>query len=287
MNRRKFLNHSLAGSAGIILSPTFLSACQSADDPLKEFGLITNVVKHMMEKDHRHTMSYLAELGYKQLEFGGSYGEKPADLLSFMKSIGLKPLAGGTGIAQLQGDDLLKIIEENLVMQKKYLICYWPWLDGGQEPTWDKVKYAVDEFQKIGEKCKESGLRFAFHNHDQEFMKMEGKVFYDYILENTDPELVTMELDLYWAHKGGADVRDYFKRYPGRFEILHVKDSYDSTDRQSFACVGSGIIDFEDIFSYREQGGFKHLVVEHDNPGEANEEECARSSINHLHTLNF
>jgi len=254
---------------------------------LKDFGLITNVVKHMMEKDHRGTMSFLAEIGYKYLEFGGTYGEKPSDLLNFMGDIGLKPLAGGSGIAQLQGDDLLKIIEESLQLQKTYLICYWPWLDGGQNPSWDKVKYAVDEFHRIGEKCKESGLRFAFHNHDQEFMKLDDQIIYDYILENTDPTLITMELDLYWAHKGRADVRDYFKRYPGRFEILHVKDSYDSADRESFACVGSGIIDFEDIFSYRQQGGFKHLVVEHDNPGEANEEACARSSIEHLRTLNY
>ena len=287
MKRRDFLNRSLAATASAVLMPELLTSCRSSHDPLKDFGLITNVVQHMMEEDHRGTMSFLADLGYKYLEFGGSYGEEPRELLKFMQGIGLKPLAGGAGVAQLQGEDLDKIIDGCLELEKKYLICYWPWMDGGQDPTWDKVKFAVDQFQMIGEKCRDTGLRFAFHNHDQEFMKLEGETIYDYILDQTDPELVAMELDLYWAHKGGADVREYFRRYPGRFEILHVKDSYDSPDNRSFACVGSGIIDFEDIFTYRKEGGFKHLVVEHDNPGAAHEKECARSSIAHLNSLNF
>ena len=95
MKRRDFLNRSLAASAGLVLMPELLTSCRSSLDPLKDFGLITNVVQHMMEEDHRGTMSFLADLGYKYLEFGGSYGEEPRELLKFMKGIGLKPLAGG------------------------------------------------------------------------------------------------------------------------------------------------------------------------------------------------
>lgn len=287
MKRRDFLNHALTGTAGIALMPSMLTACNPAHDPLHDFGLITNVVQNMMVSDHRHTMKLLAEMGYKYLEFGGTYRELPAELLRFMDGIGLIPLAGGTNIAGLLGDGLKQSIEECLEMNKKYLVCYWPWMDGGENPTMDQVKFAVDEFQGIGDKCNEAGVRFAFHNHDMEFKKLEDQVIYDYILEHTEEALVTMELDLYWAHKGGGDVREYFEKYPGRFEILHVKDSYDIPDRLSFACVGSGIIDFQEIFSYRDLGGFKHLVVEHDNPGEAYEEDCARSSIEHLNSLTF
>ena len=287
MKRRTFVRQSLLGAAGMALAPSLLPACNVAHDPLRDFGLITNVVRNMMEKDHRQTMVLLAEMGYKYLEFGGTYGELPAELKRFMDDIGLIPLAGGTNIAGLLGEGLDPIIEECLNMDKKYLVCYWPWMDGGENPTMDQVKFAVDEFHRIGEKCRETGLRFAFHNHDHEFARLDGQVIYDYILEHTDETLVTMELDLYWAHKGGADVEEYFQKYPGRFEILHVKDSYDSGDRQSFACVGSGIIDFEEIFSCRDMAGFKHLVVEHDNPGAAHEEDCARSSIEYLKHLKF
>ncbi len=285
MNRRKFVLKSAAGAAGLSVAPSFLSGCMSTHDPLHDFGLITNVVQEMIQEDHRETLSMLAKMGYKYLEFGGTWNEKPADLKSFMNEIGLIPLAGGASIAAMQGENLKVIMEDCLVMDKKYLVCYWPWMDGGEHPTWDQVKFAVEDFHRIGEQARKSGLRFAFHNHEKEFIKLGDQVIYDYMLENTDPELVCMQVDLYWAHKGGVDIRDYFEKYPGRFELVHVKDTYDSPDLRSFACVGSGIIDFQDLFAYRDVGGFKYLIVEHDKPD--NEQACAQSSIDYLKTLNF
>lgn len=287
MNRRDFLNRSLAGTAGMLVVPSFMSACSTQVDPLHEFGLIVNVVQTRIGEDHRKTMTLLAEMGYKYLEFGGTYGESPADLKRFMDGIGLIPLAGGTSISDMLGDGLKQSIQGCLEMNKQYLVCYWPWMDGGENPTMDQVKFAVDELNKIGQECNAQGLGFAFHNHEKEFRVLEEKVIYDYILEETDPELVTMEVDLYWAHKGKADIRDYFNRYPGRFELVHIKDSYESESLQSFACAGSGIIDFPDLLSYREVAGFKHLIVEHDNPGPENEMDCARSSIAYLQSLTF
>jgi sugar phosphate isomerase/epimerase len=287
MKRRDFINHSLAGTAGVMLGPALLQGCSLRHDQLHDFGLIVNVVQTLMEEDHRNTMTLLAEFGYKYLEFGGTYGESPSELLAFMEGIGLIPLAGGTTISEMAGDGLQRSIDGCLEMNKPYLVCYWPWMDGGENPDMDQVKFAVDEFHRIGETCNRQGIRFAFHNHEKEFRVLDDRVIYDYILEHTDPELVTMEVDLYWAYKGKADIREYFIKYPGRFELVHLKDSYDSDSMQSFACVGSGIIDFEDLLSYREVAGFKHLIVEHDKPEPENELECARSSINYLQTLKF
>lgn len=287
MKRRKFLTQSLAGATGMALMPSIFHGCNSIHDPLHDFGLITNVVQTHMQKDHRETMTQLAEMGYKYLEFGGTFNESPSELKRFMDEIGLIPLAGGTSIAGLLGDELNQFIEGCLEMNKPYLVCYWPWMDGGENPTMDQVKFAVDEFQKIGEACNANGLRFAFHNHEKEFKVLDGQVIYDYILQNTDPELVTMEVDLYWAYKGGRDIRDYFQKYPGRFELVHIKDSYESESMQSFACAGSGVIDFPDLLSYREVAGFKHLIVEHDKPQPENELECAHSSIDYLNSLKF
>ena len=287
MNRRDFLNQTITGAAGVALMPGLLTACSTSPDPLREFGLITNVVQTHMGEDHRKTMTLLAEMGYKYLEFGGTFLELPSELKRFMGDIGLIPLAGGTNILGLMDDGLKQSIDDCLEMDKKYLVCYWPWLDGGEDPTMDQVEFAVDEFHKIGEACNRQGLRFAFHNHEKEFKVLDGQVIFDYILKETDPELVTMEVDLYWAHKGKADIRDYFKRYPGRFELVHIKDSYESESMQSFACAGSGIIDFPDLLSYWKVAGFKHLIVEHDRPEPENELECARSSINYLKSLKF
>lgn len=287
MNRRDFLSHSLVSAAGILVLPSLLPGCTTAHDPLHDFGLITNVVQNLMKEDHRGTMTLLAEMGYRYLEFGGTYGESPSELKHFMDNIGLIPLAGGTSLPGLQGDGLQQSIDGCLEMGKPYLVCYWPWVNWEEHPSMEEVKLVVDEFQRIGEVCNKHGLRFAFHNHFQEFAMVDGQVIYDYILEKTDPELVTMEVDLYWAHKGGRDIREYFKKYPGRFELVHVKDSYRSESMQSFACAGSGIIDFPDLLSYREVAGFKHLIVEHDKPLPENELECARSSINYLKSIKF
>jgi sugar phosphate isomerase/epimerase len=160
-------------------------------------------------------------------------------------------------------------------------------IDGSKKPNeMNRRNFLnIEQFHRIGDACNQHGLRFAFHNHEKEFLNLDGEVIYEYILANTDPGLVTMEVDLYWAHKGGADIRTYFTNHPGRFELVHVKDSYDSDDLRSFACVGSGIIDFPDLFSYRSIAGFKHLIVEHDQP--VDELACARSSIEYLQSLNF
>ena len=285
MKRREFITATVAGTTGLSLFPGLLQGCRDSHDPLHDFGLITNVVQHMIREDHRGTMALLAEMGYKYLEFGGTWGEDPAVLKEYMLGIGLIPLAGGTSMAPLQGDGLREAVEGCLSMGKKYLVCYWPWMNSAENLTWDDVKFAVDESFRIGEICRENGLRFALHNHYQEFGKLDDRVIYDYILAETDPELVTMEIDLYWAHKGGADITTYFEKYPGRFELVHVKDSYDTPDLRSFACVGSGILDFQHLFSYRDVAGFKHLIVEHDDP--ENELACARTSIQHLKSLDY
>lgn len=287
MKRRDFLNHSIAGSAGIMLAPSLLHGCLTAQDPLRDFGIITNVVQTLIKEDHRGCMTMLAEMGYKYLEFGGTFDESPSELKQFMDGIGLVPLAGGSSLPGLQGDGLQQSMDACLEMGKPYLVCYWPWANWEELPSMEEVKSVVDELQSIGERCKAQGLRFAFHNHFQEFAMVDDRVIYDYILEKTDPDLLTMEVDLYWAHKGGRDIREYFKKYPGRFELVHVKDSYESESMQSFACVGSGIIDFPDLLSYSAVAGFKHLIVEHDKPEPAFEEECARSSINYLNSIKF
>lgn len=267
------------------ISPALFTAC-SKHDPLHDFGIISGVIKNELDVDPRDTLTKIAEMGYKYLEFGGTFGMKPAELRSFLAEIGLKPLAGGTSMAAFQGDGLKKLIDDQLELDKKYLVCYWPWMNSADVITMDDLKFAVEQFHIIGEACNKSGIRFAYHNHDHEFRNSFGDgLAYDYYLQNTDPELVTMQLDLYWAAVGGADPAEYIKKYPGRFELLHVKDAYDLNNRESFACVGEGVIDFEPIFRLREIGGFKHLIVEKD--GAVHGIECAQTSINHLNTLKF
>jgi len=284
MKRRDFLKTSAAGIAGIGLSPMLLQSCTS-QDPLHDFGIISGVIKNELEVDPKGTLRQIAEMGYKYLEFGGTFGMKAMELKSFLNEIGLIPLAGGTSMASFQGDGLQKAIDDQLAMDKKYLVCYWPWMDSGENLTMDQLNFAVEQFHRIGEACNKSGIRFAFHNHDKEFQRVGDVHVYEYFLEKTDPKLVTMQLDLYWAIVGGADPVEFIEKYPGRYELIHVKDSYDKSERQSFACVGEGVIDFERILRRRDAGNFKHLIVEKDGATEGIK--CARTSIEHLKTLDF
>ncbi len=284
MNRRDFIQRASFASLALGIAPALLQAC-SVHDPLHDFGIITGLVKKMMKDDPRGTLKKLADMGYVYLEFGGTFGMEPSDLKSYLSELGLKPLAGGASMANFQGDGLKKYIDQQLEMDKKYLVCYWPWMHSGDVITMDDLKFGAEQFHRIGEACNKAGLRFAYHNHDKDFKKVGDVVAYDYFVEHVDPEWMTMELDIYWITVAGEDPVEYISKYPGRFELLHVKDSYDVSNRESFACVGSGKIDFDRIFRLRDVGGFKHLIVEQDRPED--EESCARSSIEYLKSLKF
>jgi len=126
----------------------------------------------------------------------------------------------------------------------------------------DEIKTAVDVFSKSGEACKKAGVQFAYHNHTTEFDSIEGHRPFDYILSNTDKELVKMELDLAWATKANQDPVELFKQHPGRFPLWHVKD-LDATTKNPTE-VGKGTIDFKRIFEHQADSGMKYFFVEQD-----------------------
>jgi len=103
-------------------------------------------------------------------------------------------------------------------------------------------------------------------------------------MKNTDPKTVKTELDIYWVQKGGGDTLKCLKKYPGRYDILHVKDM-DATSEKSFACPGSGVIDFRPIFREAWDQGVRHYIVEKD--GEKNGIECLKSSAEYLKNVRF
>ena len=126
----------------------------------------------------------------------------------------------------------------------------------------DEIKTAVEVFSKSGEACKKVGVQFAYHNHTTEFDEVEGHRPFDYILANTDKNLVKMELDLAWATKAKQDPVALFKMHPGRFPLWHVKDLDKTT--QNPTEVGAGTIDFKRIFDNTRESGMKFFFVEQD-----------------------
>ena len=113
---------------------------------------------------------------------------------------------------------------------------------------------------------------------------MDNGLPFDYLMNNTDKNLVFCELDLYWVRKGGADPLEVMKKYSGRFPVLHVKDMVPG-DLQDFECPGSGILDFLSLFKEADKHGIKHYIVERDNVPDGLA--CLKSSGNYLKNLTF
>jgi sugar phosphate isomerase/epimerase len=153
-------------------------------------------------------------------------------------------------------------------------------------PDLDGWKASADKFNKVGEACKAAGIGFAYHNHSQEYANMEGEVVMDMLLQRTEPDLVSFEMDLFWTTVAGVKPQDYFERYPGRFKMLHIKDmdvpmKTPNTDWQVFTnaeeamkfmgkqtVIGGGFIDFKTIIADSQNDGLEHLFIESDFPPE-------------------
>jgi sugar phosphate isomerase/epimerase len=127
----------------------------------------------------------------------------------------------------------------------------------------DDLKRSAEQFNKVGEICKKTGLKFAFHNHDAEFKKvLDGKIVEDFLLENTDPDLVFFQIDLGHAINGGADIMEYMRKYPKRFLSWHASDFKRG---QGYVELGHGDVPWDDLFKIAKSYGIEDLTMEHES----------------------
>ena len=290
IDRRTFVKALGAGTAGAALgcskpSPTVEQPVARVPQrgTLDRVGLQLYTVRNDMEKDFDGTIARVAAIGFKEVEFAGYFGRSPADVRAVLDRNGLTAPAAHIGSAAALSKDWDKTIEAGKIIGHRYLIVAF--LTTEERKTLDDYRRLGDAFNVAGEAAKRAGIRFAYHNHDFEFVPMAGKLPYDILLERTDPALVAMELDLFWITKGGQSPLAYFDRHPGRFELVHVKDM-DGSPQQRMVEVGRGAIDFARIFAAREKAGIRHFFVEHDNP-EPSALGSAKTSYEYLASLKF
>lgn len=234
-------------------------------------GLALYTVRDAM-KDARATLSKVAQAGYVNVESAGYnngkfYNLSPADFKSLLDEMKLTPISAHQGSANFENID--QQIADLKAAGFKYFVIPVPPMGLF---TFDNVnkrmtmkggaKNLAEILDKLGEKCAAAGLQLLYHNHDFEFMKdADGTVVIDYLLEHCNPKYVNFQMDLYWVTKAGADPVAYFKRYPGRFKIWHVKDM---DDQGRFAPVGNGKIDFKRILDNKKLSGMQYYFVEQD-----------------------
>ncbi|MGI8927406.1 MAG: sugar phosphate isomerase/epimerase family protein [Tepidiformaceae bacterium] len=282
LDRRAFLG--ALGIAALGCSKRKVEESKSAAvGTLERIGVQLYTLRGEMEKDFDGTLARVAAIGYKEVEFAGYFGRSAAEVRRILDSHGLRAPSAHVGTPAALAKDWHKMLEDAKVAGHDYLVVAW--LSEEERRNLDDYRKHADLFNKAGEIARQAGVRLAYHNHEFEFVRMEGKLPYDILLERTDPSLVAMELDLFWITQGGQSPLDYFARHPGRFELVHVKDM-DGSPEKRMVDVGRGSIDFARIFAAREKAGTRHFFVEHDNP-EPSALESIKTSYEYLARLKF
>ena len=229
---------------------------------LRDIGIQLYSVRRELERDFEGTLARLAAVGYKEVEFAGYFDHEPEEIKAMLVRHRLVAPSAHVPL-ELVHQDWAGVLDAASIIGHRYVVV--PWLPPELRKTVDDFRRLADEFTRLGEESQRSGIRFAYHNHDFEFSPLEGQLPYDVLLARTDPANVAFELDLMGITKGGQNPVDYFARYPGRFEMMHVTDSSGPPEWEQVD-VGRGTIDFRRILAYRRQAGIRHLFVEHDDP---------------------
>jgi sugar phosphate isomerase/epimerase len=239
------------------------SAVSGAARALDAIGIQLYTLRDAMAADFEGTLERLAVLGYDEVEFAGYFGRTPAEVRSVLDGVGLAAPASHVAFEALR-DELDRTVEVAASVGHGWVVC--PWLPES-ERTPDGYRGLAALLNRAGAAARGAGLRVAYHNHEFEFEPLPGAgpLPMELLMERTDPELVDFELDLYWAARVGHDPLDWFRRHPGRFPLVHVKDMDGSPERR-MVDPGRGVIDFPAIAARREQAGIRHWFVEHDQP---------------------
>jgi len=264
-NRRKFLQTTGLVAAGSLFAKNAMAGHPGVK--LKNVGLQLWTVKEDMAKDPKGTLKQIASYGYTEIEgFEGEqgiyWGMTPADFEQYTKELGIKMMGSHCSIDKLYGKGGLegKSVEA-ISIGMKYLICPYK----GPQKSIDDFKRIADEFNKCGEICRKNGITFGYHNHDYSFKPVDGQVPMDVLLQNTDPDNVVFEMDLYWAITAGADPIHYFNKYNRRFRLVHVKDrKKDAAPGEGDAScdLGTGSINWEPLLHHAKTKGVRYYIVE-------------------------
>ncbi len=294
--RKRFLQNLVAASLGVAMVPSW--ACRSKTNAadhsedstggsLDKFGIQLYTLRDLMPKDPLGTIRKVSDLGFTQIEgyegdLGLFWGMPHGDFGSILDDLGLEMISSHCQIF----DDFEKKAEQAASIGMKYLIC--PWI--GPQKSRDAWKKVTDQFNECGRICKKNGIRFAYHNHEYTFKSFSGMIPQEFLMENTDPDLVDHQMDIYWVVTGGADPLDFLKRYPNRFTLCHVKDRIKNAPEEEMdaSCdLGTGSIDFPSILNVAAQNGMKYYILEQERYDNSTPLQSAAAGARYLKNIVF
>lgn len=297
-SRRAFVKAGALASLGAAFFPGSLLSCTN---PVRMVGVQLYSLREDMSKDPLGSLTQLARIGYRYVEHANYidrkfYGYPAPEFKKILDGLGLKMISGHTVMGKQHWDENArdftdswkKTVEDAAILEQKYVIS--PSMDESMRSTYDDFMRYMEIFNKCGELCHKGGMKFGYHNHDFEFSeKLNGEKLFDIIMKSIDPELVVIQLDMGNLYNGGAVAIDVVNQYPGRFEIIHVKDEIkDDSGKYVSTIVGEGIVDAKKVVDQSTKiGGTKVYIIEQESYQGMDPMKCVETDLEVMHKWGY
>ena len=278
MDRRSFVK-TVGGAAAASMLP--LPHSPLARDHIDKIGVQLYTVRKQMAVSVERTLAQVAAIGYKEVEFAGYNGRPPRAIKQLLDDNGLSAPSAHIGLDALRGP-WNRTLSDAAEIEHKWLTIAS--MAASDRNSLDALKKTADLIHKAADDAQFYKIKIGYHNHTEEFKEIEGKRVYDHLLELTSLKELDFEMDLCWITAGGGNPLEYFKKYPGRFAMVHVKDAGPAPEYH-MEDVGRGVIKWAEIFKQKKLAGIKHYFVEHDNP--ADPMASIKTSFDYLKGLQF
>lgn len=292
-SRRTFIRSGAMAVAAAALLPDSVFAAKKKVNGI--VGVQLYSVRDEMSKDPLGSLTQVAKMGYKYVEHANYvnrkfYGYAPSEFRKVLDGLGLNMISGHTVMGRQHWDESKKdfsdswkyTVDDAAVLGQKYVVS--PSMDESMRNKYDDFKRYMDVFNKCGELCKKQGMKFGYHNHDFEFSeKLNNERLFDIMMKSMDPELVVVQLDIGNLYNGGAVALDEVKKYPGRFENIHVKDEIVATEgneKYVSTIVGKGIVNAKEVVDLATKiGGTKVYIIEQESYQGKTPMECIKENL--------
>lgn len=280
--RRDFLKKATATMAGLTILPavTIASLEHKNSEAItltetdtafsaKQIGIQLYSLRDDMAKDADATLKAVAAMGYKKIETygyreGKFFGKTPTEFSKFVAGLGMKMYSSHTGLGVFgedtpkAWDSVKKNMEDTKASGAKWIVqAGYP---GAAYTKMDQVKTLAEMFNKVGELAKSYGLKFAYHNHREEFRAVENQIPYQQYLELTDEDLMSFQMDIGHVANEMADYLIYLIKYPGRFGTMHIRDTNVITKVATE--FGAGDVRLKEVFTLFAHAGVEDYFVE-------------------------
>jgi len=303
-SRRKFIQNASLAFMGASLQPSSLWSNTNNVAAKNIIGVQLYSVRVDMLKNPMSTLTALSKMGIEYVEHANyinrkCYGWTAKEFKKVLDGLGLKMPSGHTVMDATHYDKSKKdftdvwkrTVEDAAVMGQTYVIS--PSIDDDLRSTYDGLMQQLDIFNKSGELCKASGMKFGYHNHDFEFKeKLNGILMYDLILQNTDPNLVVHQLDFGNMYGAGGRAAEWINKYPGRFQSLHIKDEMkalngkgEMNDGYESTILGDGVVNPKSIALLAKKiGGAHHYIIEQESYQGKSPLDCVKINLERMKT---